>query len=431
MNPLYNLVRLVCLLFFMPLFLFLYCLASLSVRLLKSKTSPPRLVWGSAPIINNCYWSDAMKEAGFSSETFTGTFSSIINKRSDWDRILDEEYPFLPKFLKNYYAFLESLFKYDVFFISFRGFFLGNTALWRFQAFFLKLAGKKIVAIPYGGDAYVYRRINSTALQHALMMSYPLAAREQTKIARQVEYWCEHGDVVNPGLMGPDGFGRWEVLSPSSLCLNLDEWKPSQRNSFADGSSDKVIIAHAPNHRGFKGTEFVIDAVEKLKAEGLAIGLILIEGKQNTEVRDILRQDVDILVDQLIFPGHGLNAVEGLASGLPVISNLEDEAYLLPFRRWSYFSECPIASASPENVVEVLRKLVTRPELRRQLGKAGRAYAEKYHSPASAQYLFGEVIEYLYGRRESLINIYHPLLGEYPKRKELVEHPLVDNRIVD
>jgi len=37
----------------------------------------------------------------------------------------------------------------------------------------------------------------------------------------------------------------------------------------------------------------------------------------------------------------------------------------------------------------------------------------------------------LYGKRESLINIYHPLLGEFPKQKSLVEHSLVNNHIVD
>ena len=77
----------------------------------------------------------------------------------------------------------------------------------------------------------------------------------------------------------------------------------------------------------------------------------------------------------------------------------------------------------------MLRKLVTRPKLRAELGRAGREYVEKYHGLDSAKYLFGEVIEYVYGRRESLINLYHPLLGEYPKRKPRVKHPLVNNRI--
>ena len=100
-------------------------------------------------------------------------------------------------------------------------------------------------------------------------------------------------------------------------------------------------------------------------------------------------------------------------------------------RRWSFFGECPLVSATPENLADVLHKLVTRPELRNQLGRAGREYVEKYHDYVSAQFLFTNVIDYVYGRKDSLINLYHPLLGEYPNRSPKIQHPLVNNRIVD
>ena len=74
---------------------------------------------------------------------------------------------------------------------------------------------------------------------------------------------------------------------------------------------------------------------------------------------------------------------------------------------------------------------MTRPELRKQLGKASREYVEKYHGLDSAQYLFTNVIKYVYGSKESLINLYHPLLGEYPNRSPKIQHPMVNNRIVD
>jgi hypothetical protein len=263
------------------------------------------------------------------------------------------------------------------------------------------------------------------------MMSYPLAARKQQAVSSRLDYWCRHADCVIPGVMAPDGFGRWDVLAPTSLCLDLNDWSVSTRKSTADGINEPVFIAHAPNHRGFKGSEFVIDAVSVLKDEGFKVELLLLEKMPNSEVREVLRDSTDILVEQLIVTGHGMNAVEGFSSGLPVVSNLEDDSCTTMFRRWSFLNECPIASASPETLLDVLRKLVTSPELRLQLGRAGREYAEKYLGLDSAQYLFGEVIEFLYGRRESLINLYHPLLGDYCKRKPIVEHPLVNNRIVD
>ena len=416
-----------------PLYLSLLAGISFLIRLLSADgASKRRWVWGPIPIVSNAFWSRAIRLAGHSSETFTEGFFDVIHARQDWDVLLEEKYRFVPIIQFRYYlAFIESLFKYDIFVIPFSGYYLGLTPLWRFESFFFRLAKKKTIVLPYGGDSYVYRNIRSTNLIHGLMMSYPKASQGQDRIFNKVIYWCRNGDVVIPGIMGPDGFGRWDVLTPSTVVIDLDEWKVSQRSSRANGVLDSVYIVHTPNHRGFKGTEFIIESVKQLREEGLKVELILIEKKQNSEVRRILGEDADILVEQIICTGHGLSALEGMASGLPTISNLEDDTYILPFRRWSFFNECPLISASPETLTDVLRKLVTRPELRHQLGRAGRQYVEKYHGLDSAQYLFGEVVEYLYGGRESLINLYHPLLSDYSKRKPKVEHPLVYNRITD
>lgn len=414
-----------------PLFLLLLLSCALILRLIPKKSDKkPRLVWGSTPIINYSYWSRAMKSAGFISETFTTSFYSRINKRSDWDRILEEEFRWFRPF-REYLAFLISLFRYDVFFISFDGFFIGNTPLRYFQAQILKIAKKRVVVLPYGADSYVYRRVRSIAVQHGLMMSYPNASRKQQSLARNVDYWVRHADAVIPGFMAPDGFGRWDVLIPSPLFLPLDQWLPSTRKNTANGIEGEVVIVHAPNHRGFKGSEFVVDAVKKLQEEGLKVKLLLLEGVQNDEVRRILREDTDILVEQLIFTGHGLNGLEGMASSLPTISNLEDHSYLEIFRRWSYFAECPLVSASPETLTDVLRKLVKNPDLRHKIGKASRSYVEKYHGEDSATFLFLNVIDYIYGKKDSLINLYHPILGDYPNRSPKVRHPLVNNQIVD
>lgn len=404
---------------------------ALAARWSSRRSASPRLVWGSDPIVNNRYWSQAMKEVGYDSSTYTVAYYDTISKRADWDRLLSEEFRGVPHAFKVTLAFAVSLFRYDVFFIGFNGYFIGATPLWRLQAYAFRLARKRTVLIPFGSDYFVYRRIRSTTLIHGLLMSYPLAARSQERITAQVDYWVRHADVMIPGSMGPDGAGRWDVLAPSSLTIDLSVWEPSQRQSDADGRNGTVFIAHAPNHRGFKGSEFVIDAVRKLREEGLAVELILLEKVQNDVVRKIFREDADILVEQLVATGHGFNAVEGMASGLAVISNLEDTTYTLPFRRWSFLNECPIASASPESVADVLRKLVTRPALRRSLGQAGRQYAEKYHGFRSAQHLFRSVLDYLDGHDVNLLNLYHPLLGEYPNSSPRIQHSLVNNRIAD
>ena len=81
----------------------------------------------------------------------------------------------------------------------------------------------------------------------------------------------------------------------------------------------------------------------------------------------------------VVFTGYAATEIEELASGLPTIANLENQDYIKPLRRWSYFEECPIVSGSPETLEDVLRRLITSPSLRKKLGKTGREYAEKYH----------------------------------------------------
>ena len=150
----------------------------------------------------------------------------------------------------------------------------------------------------------------------------------------------------------------------------------------------------------------------------------------NSKVKEILYQTADILIEQLIFTGHGLSAIEGMASGVATVSNLEDDSIMRTFRRWTHFGECPLVSASPESITDVLRILVTSPELRQELGTAGRAYVEKYHGLDSSQFLFERVICFLQkGDRSLLWNLYHPILGAYPNRLPKVTHPLEKSRI--
>lgn len=388
-----------------------------------------RIVFGSAPILNNINWSKALAQIGFKSETFVFPIFDSINKKEDWDNILSYRYKYFPYRIRIFLAFAESILKYDIFVLSYRGFFLQKTALRYFQAQLLKLAQKKIIIIPYGSDAHVYKEIKSSAWAHALMISYPFASRQQLQISKDINYWNKHADVVIPGMMGFDGIGRWDILAPSSLVLDLNQWKINKVSFPSSAPNSDVILVHTPNHRGCKGTEFVINAVEKLQSEGLKVKLKLLERMQNEEVRNILIRDADILVEQIIGTGHGLSALEGMAAGIPTISNLEDETYTLPMRRWSFFHECPLVSATPENITDVLRKLITNSNLRTVLGKAGRQYVEKYHGLDSAQFLFENVFDYIYGKKDSIINLYHPILGEYTNRLPKIKHPLQKNRI--
>ena len=117
-----------------------------------------------------------------------------------------------------------------------------------------------------------------------------------------------------------------------------------------------------------------------------------------------------------------------MASGLPVLSNLDNEAYTTVFRRYSFLNECPILSTTPETLKENLRILIENPELRDELGRLGRMYVEKYHSYKAAQYMFTNIFKKLEGEDIDLINLYHPLKSDYVKNN-YIKTPLIKNKL--
>lgn len=410
--------------------------AALPVLALVARRSRGRgraLLWGPIPIINNRYWSRAMREAGWESRTLVGSYYASINRREDYDLYFDQLVPAwirpagLRALLGPYLALAHVVRSARVLHIPFSGGPLGETLLWRWEARLLRLAGVRTVVLPYGSDVFMYSRITDYSVRSALLSSYPAAAAREPEVTRRVEYWTRHADVVVMGFT-MDGVPRWDVPVGNMLSIDVEQWAPRSAYSRGDGRSGCVRVLHAPNHRALKGTEFITRAVEELRAEGLDVELVLLERVQNHRVQEVMRE-VDILADQLILPGYGMNAVEGMACGLPVLANLTDEAYSRVFRRYSHLGECPVVPTSPESVKANLRALVTDPALRESLGRAGRAFVLNFHSPDAARFLFGSIYRRLEGEEVDLMNLFHPLKSEYLRPVPGVENPLVEGRL--
>lgn len=388
----------------------------------------PRFVWGVDPIINIKYLSKALQRR-FESKTVVFEVYGI-NNRNDFNDIFMGNVR-IPYFIKSLLSHVKYIFWGDIFCFSFNGGFLGRLKiLSRAEPYLYRIAGKKIVIWPYGSDSYVYGKVRDPSSQNCLMVSYPLYGRRFATVELRVNRWRRHADILLSHTMSLDGIGRWDVLTSSYLIIDKDQWASAQ--SATDKAKENIVICHSPNHRGAKGSEFIISAVQKLKDEGYPVELRLLEGVPNHEVKRVLTEEADILVEQLILQGHGLSALEGMASGLPVVSNISDVDCFKLFRRYSFFDECPLVSGTPENIVGVLRSLVSDANLRKELGEAGRQYVDKYHSYEMGLYVFEMIVRKIWFKEDvDLMNLFHPILGEYPKRKPKIKHPLVENRIVD
>ena len=396
-----------------PIFLLLFFLLTSPLIFFRNKQTKKSVLWGVDPIINNIYWAESLKNKIHRSDSVINySYDSFIAKNSDYDFNVEFYFIKFPQirveFFLRLYAIINSIFiyyRYNIFVISFNGGPLNKTLIGVFEVAWAKICNKKIIVIPFGSDSYVYSEIEDRSLQHVLLTSQNGHIKDIEKIKRRKKFLFKWIDFY-PATFQDDFVPFWSFTRPSFLALDLERFKPREKLE-----RNKIVIAHAPNHRGFKGTAFIEEVIDELIDDGYEIEFKLLEGIPNNKISRVLSEEVDILVDQVIFQGYALNAIEGMASGIPVIANLEDSNLVRFFKRFSFLSECPIISANPENLKLRLIDLIQDQERIKELGKLGRSYVEKYHSFESVGGDWELVFDSLYSK-ESILNR-HFRLREY------------------
>lgn len=163
-------------------------------------------------------------------------------------------------------------------------------------------------------------------------------------------------------------------------------WLPLDLTQFRFHLPDKEVplVVHAPTSRLVKGTEYILDAVEQLRGEGIRFEFRLIERMPNDRLRTLLA-DADIVIDQLFQRAFGTLAVESMASGCVVLTSYDSS-----FGHFDH--DCPAVRVSMRTLTDQLRRTILDRRLRRRLGHAGRRYVEKHHGQNRVAQ---QVLEYL------------------------------------
>jgi hypothetical protein len=183
---------------------------------------------------------------------------------------------------------------------------------------------------------------------------------------------CRKVYALNPDLLHvlPDSA---EFLPYSHI--SLEEWAPI----YTQAEDRPLRIGHAPSHRGVKGTNLIVEAVENLKRRGFIFDFILVEGVKNAEAKMIYSK-LDVLVDQLFIGWYGGLAVEAMALGKPVIAYVRESD--LRFVPAQMAEELPVLNSAPGGIEKSLELVLQMP--RNDLlawAKRSRAFVERWHDP--------------------------------------------------
>lgn len=189
---------------------------------------------------------------------------------------------------------------------------------------------------------------------------------------------------------------------PLTFCLDHELWHPDievpEEMKF-EKKDGEILIFHAvgnyasrdDNGRNIKGTPAVLDAVDRLKAEGYPVKLVFVHDVHSKDMK-YYQVQADIVVDQIIYGRYGAASRESMMLGKPTITKLVREQPLEVGPSQS-LEECPLIDANTETVYDVLKRLVLDPEERERIGRASREYAIKWHSADACAARFERVYD--------------------------------------
>ena len=140
-------------------------------------------------------------------------------------------------------------------------------------------------------------------------------------------------------------------------------------------SDGKLRIIHAPTNRQFKGTDLIIQVIEKLKGDR-KFEFILLENVPRSTVLE-QKKLADICIDQVGGngggTGYGKAGLESLAMGIPTITNMTAE-----YARWLPENPFVVANNGRE-LSDALVMLIDDAQLRMKKASEGIEWVKKYH----------------------------------------------------
>jgi hypothetical protein len=352
-----------------PPFLVLSWLSTGSRRVLGRN---PRVVWGPTPILTIADSSELLQRLGYDSTTVVFTTYYI---RSDFDVNLKRAIanPAVSYWLPNV-LFLWSLLRFDVFHFFYDGGLWSGMkivpkAQW-LELPLLRLAGKRVIASAYGADVRM-RHLNEMWQPYNICSECPapgvhcVCDASGLKRAKYYRDWCNV--VLAMGDMNDFVFDSRRDVNYWPIDVKAVEYVGARPH---DGP---VRIVHSPNHREFKGTRFVEDAIASLQSRGFDVELDLVSGVPNEVARERYAR-ADIVFAQCLAGWMGYTEIEAMAAGKPVITYIRNRDYL------THTNGAPVVNATPATLEAEIEKLVVDPGSREELGRLGRDYVEQYWS---------------------------------------------------
>ena len=281
--------------------------------------------------------------------------------------------------------------RYDVLHFQF-----GTTLLEFLDAAWSRVAGRPLLLMHYWGDDCRIRTggglvpIGADTAWHQAQRARERVIRRRMRLAARLCAAALVPDLELAPHVAPHF--RTVYVVPTPVALPLEPGAPS-----ADLPGDGPVVFHAPSHQLIKGTGTITAAIAAV-ATRRPLRPLTVSGVTRDRVLAEL-SGADIVVDQLNQQTTGVLALEAMALGKPVLSELRRDL-LAPSAQ-----DAPVVPVTAATLEGELEALVNDPDRRHQLGEAGRAFVQRVHDAAVVADLLEQVYDDARAPRQGLFEV--------------------------
>lgn len=200
--------------------------------------------------------------------------------------------------------------------------------------------------------------------------------RRNKTIQRRVEKVSKNVDHIfslNPDLMNFLPEGKATFLPYTIAKWDEIKYIPYKLN-------EKIRIVHAPTSRGLKGTNYILDALEKLQKRYLNLEICIIENMSYDKAIEQYKY-ADLVIDQVLIGWYGALAVEVMKMGKPLAVYIrKDDLRFIPSDMAEDLLET-IISVDKGNLESVLEGYILNKSRLYEKSKKSVKYVYKWHDP--------------------------------------------------
>ena len=143
---------------------------------------------------------------------------------------------------------------------------------------------------------------------------------------------------------------------------------------------ERITFGHVVNHRSPKGTRFILEAFRKIRegSPGLPLGFLFAERIPHKKALALYKQ-IDVMIEQVVIGWYGLQAVECMARGIPVMVYIHegDAMGIVPDKM---LHELPIIWTTKDSILDSIKMIISDPSMLKELAARGKRYVKKWHS---------------------------------------------------